>query len=491
MMRISETQFFLDRETSAGLQNQLREKIAAAILARRFTPGQRMPSSRRLAEHLGIARITVSLVYQDLVADGYLEAAPRSGYFIAADPPGLLAAPRPQPAPAQSTVAWDGWLGGRYRQLRTLEKPVDWRAYPFPFVYGQVDDSLFPHGDWRDCARRALGKRDFSQVSGDFWHADDPKLVDYILSHSLPGRGIEAAREEVLVTLGAQHALWLVITLLSNRRPGLKVAIEEPGYSYLREMLAATGCRIFPVPVDADGLPPKAVPEGMDLVCVTPSHQAPTGATMPAARRKALLARAEAEDLLILEDDYDFEMSFLKPAEMALKATDPNGRVIHTGSFSKSLFPGLRLGYLVAAEPVIQEARGLRGLMLRHPPGTTQRTTAYFLALGHYNAHVRRLRAAFMERREVMGTALESAGLAVAGASDFGGAGFWVRGPEGMDATELARDLRQDGVLIEPGQAFYANPDGAKHFFRMAYSSIAAASIPEGVRRVARRIRQG
>jgi len=306
-----------------------------------------------------------------------------------------------------------------------------------------------------------------------------------------PFRGIEAAREEVLVTMGAQHALWLVITLLSDRRPGLKVAIEEPGYSYLREMLAAAGCRIYPVPVDADGLPPEAVPEGMDLVCVTPSHQAPTGATMPATRRRALLARAQAEDFLIVEDDYDFEMSFLKPAEMALKATDPHGRVVHTGSFSKSLFPGLRLGYLVAAEPVIKEARGLRGLMLRHPPGTTQRTTAYFLALGHYNAHVRRLRAAFMDRREVMGAALESAGLAVAGAPDFGGAGFWVRGPEGMDATELAADLRQDGVLIEPGEAFYANPDGARHHFRMAYSSIAAASIPEGVRRVARRIRQG
>jgi len=487
-MRIAETQFFLDRDGSTGLQAQLKEKIAAAILARRFRPGQKLPSSRRLADHLGIARITVSLVYQDLVADGYLESAARSGFFVAPDAPRLMDPVGQGPVEGASDIGWDRWIGHRYGQIRALEKPLDWRAYPFPFVYGQIDDTLFPHDDWRDCARRALGKRDFSQVSGDFWHADDPQLIDHILSHSLPGRGVTAHADEVLVTLGAQNALWLIIRLLSDTRPGMRVAIEEPGYSYLREALDISGCQILPVPVDAQGLPPDTLPEDIDLVCVTPSHQAPTSVTLPTERRARLLELAEERDFLILEDDYDFELSFLRPAHPALKANDIAGRVIHVGSFSKALFPGLRLGYISAPARFIEEARGLRALMIRHPPGTTQRTTAHFLALGHYNAHVRRLRSAFKERRDLMARALDRAGLDVAGVSDVGGASFWIRGPDGLNAHLLAQELRQDGVLIEPGEAFYADPSPPTEFFRMAYSSIAASKIPEGVARVAARI---
>ncbi|QHQ34904.1 PLP-dependent aminotransferase family protein [Algicella marina] len=487
-MRISETQFFLDREAGIGLQVQLRERIAAAILARRFTPGQRLPSSRKLADHLGIARITVSIVYQDLVADGYLEAAPRSGFFVADDAPDLLPANTRPKVPAEERLDWDGWLTGRYRRLLRVEKPLDWRAYPYPFIYGQIDPDLFPHDDWRDCARRALGKRDFAQVAADAIHSDDPKLVAHILSHGLPARGVTAAAEEVLVTLGAQNALWLVIQLLSANRPRLRVVIEDPGYPELREALRLSGCEIVPVAVDADGLPPQAIPEGVDLVCVSPSHQAPTGVTMPMARRKELMALAEERNFLILEDDYDFEMSFLKPANPALKSFDRRGRVIHVGSFSKSLFPGLRLGYLHADARFIEEARSLRALIMRHPPGTPQRTTAHFLALGHYNAHVRRLREAFRKRRAVMTDALQTHGLRVAAASGFGGAGFWIAGPPGLDSIEFARDLREDGVLIEPGTTFFAGAHPPTHFFRMAYSSISHKKIPEGIARLARRL---
>jgi len=489
-MRISEQQFFLDRDNGVGLQAQLRERIAASILARRFLPAQRMPSSRKLADHLGIARITVSLVYQDLVADGYLESAPRSGFFVAEDPPGHLLVPRkPKAAVAQSRIDWMSRLGRRYARVRSVEKPLDWRAYPYPFIYGQLDPELFPHDDWRDCARRSLGKREFDQVAGDFRYADDPRLVDYILSHSLPARGVLASSDEVLVTMGAQNAIWLVIRLLSDVKPGLRVVIEEPGYSDLRESLRSTGCEIIPVEVDDQGLPPENLPEDVDLVCVTPSHQAPTGVTMPKARRRRLVALAEARDFLILEDDYDFEMSFLKPATPALKAEDTTGRVIHVGSFSKSLFPGLRLGYLAADAGFIEEARGLRALMMRHPPGVTQRTTAHFLALGHYNAHMRRLRASFRTRREVMAKALASEGIGDFEGASHGGAGFWIHGPSQLDATALAVTLKSEGVLIEPGQSFYTSEQAPQNTFRLAYSSIAAYKIPDGIARVAQAIR--
>jgi GntR family transcriptional regulator/MocR family aminotransferase len=487
-MRISVDQFFLDRQAGIGLQAQLREKIAEAILSRRFSPGQRMPSSRRLAEHLGIARITASLVYQDLVADGYLNAAARSGYFVAPDAPGLLASSRDIPAEAGDTVDWDNWIKTRVGTMRLLRKPMDWRAYPYPFIYGQLDSDLFPHDGWRDCARRAWGKREFDQVAGDFRNSDDQRLVDYILSHSLPSRGILVKPENVLVTLGAQNGIWLAIQLLASARPGLRAVIEEPGYPDLREALLLAGCEVIPVPVDDQGLPPELIPEDVDLVCVSPSHQCPTGATLPMARRRRLLQLAEERDFLILEDDYDFEMSFLRPTKPALASEAHNGRVIHVGSFSKSLFPGLRLGYMAASARFIEEARCIRTLAIRHPPGSTQRTTAHFLALGHYNAHVQRLRQAFKTRRMVMAEALSSARINSLGVSEFGGAAFWVEGPKDLDATRLAEDVKEEGVLIEPGESFFTRAEAPKNFFRMAYSSIPSERIAEGVARVARHL---
>lgn len=481
-VKISESQFILDHAATTGLQAQLREQVVAMILRRRLPPGARMPSSRGLARHLGVARITVALVYQDLVADGYLSTRPRSGVFVADDPPGLMAQ-RPR-GDRGAGLDWTARIGRPFSASRGVEKPLDWRRYPFPFLYGQADDGLFPHNEWRDCARRALGRREFPQVASDMASHDDPQLVAYTLSHSLPGRGIAADHGELLITLGAQNALWLAIQVLAQSGRRLRAAMEEPGYPDLRAMLRLAGFEVIAAPVDEGGLDPAALPEGLDLVCVSPSHQAPTGVTMPAERRRALLERARAEDFLILEDDYDFEMSFLGPPSPAVKSHDAEGRVIYAGSFTKPLFPGLRLGYMVAPEPFVAEARGLRALVMRHPPGVTQRTTAHFLALGHYNAHIARLRRAFRERRAVMAAALDATGLEVAGASAFGGAGFWIRGPEGLDSDRLAARARERGVLIEPGTAFFDAP-GPCRYFRMAYSSVPAERIAEGVSRLA------
>lgn len=480
--------FRLDPARGGTLQTQIRGMVAEAILAGHLRPGERMPSSRRLAAHLGVSRITVTLAYGELVAEDYLTARGRSGYFISET------APRPRPrftphrtaadAEPAERVDWTRALGARQGRGLGIRKPLNWRDFRYPFVYGQADPALFDHVNWRACTMMALGQRHFHSLTDDSFERDDEGLVDYIARHTLPRRGILARPEEILITLGAQNALWLAAQLLLNQRR--TAAIEVPGYPGLHDILGQTRCRVQAVPVGGDGLEPGLLPEGTDVLFCTPSHHCPTGAAMPMAARRALLARAATEDFLIVEDDYEFHIDETGRPLPALKSLDGAGRVIHVGSFSKSLFPGLRLGFMVGAEAFIREARALRATVLRHPPGLTQRAAAYYLSLGHYDSLLRRIGRVYAERRRLMRAAVAEHGLTVAGREDGGGSSLWMRAPEGTDCTALAGLLRHRSVLIEPGQPFFGDgEDAPRHFYRIAFSSIAAERIPEGMRRLA------
>ncbi len=480
-MSISVETFFLDPGAEGTLQARIQQMVAQGILAGRFRPGERLPSSRMMAQHLGVSRITVTLAYTELVADDYLTARGRSGYYVSdnAPEPPAFTAKRVQ----TGTVDWSRAIGQRFTPGLSLDKPADWANYRYPFIYGQADRSLFDTANWRLCALRALGMRDFKALTADYFDGDDPQLVEFISRQTLPRRGILANPDEILITMGAQNALWLSAQVLLNSRR--RAAIEDPCYPALRNILTQSRCHLTTVPVDADGLPPDDLPDDIDVVFTTPSHQCPTAATMPIDRRKALIARAEAQDFIIVEDDYEFEMSFLKSPSPSLKSLDQHGRVIYVGSFSKSLFPGLRLGYLVGPAPFIREARALRATVLRHPPGHIQRTTSYYLSLGHYDALIRRMTRAYHERRDILQTALHANGLSVAGQSTSGGSSVWVRMPDGTDTTTLAQALREKGVLVEPGAPFFAADTPPTEYMRLAYSSIPANRIAEGVQLIA------
>jgi GntR family transcriptional regulator/MocR family aminotransferase len=486
-MTIPAEAFFLTPGFNGTLQQEIQQMVAEGILRGRFRAGEKMPSSRGLAHHLGVSRITVTLAYTELVSGDYLTAKGRSGYYVSETAPRPALFSPPVDAPRRDSVDWDRMIGRRFSRHELAAKPQDWHSYPYPFIYGQADPALFDHQNWRQCALRALGRRDFEVLTDDLYERDDPMLIEYVVRNILPRRGISARPDEVLLTMGAQNALWLTAQILTAA--GTPVAVENPCYPGLRAILGQLGAEILPVDVDEEGLPPDAIPKGVSAVFTTASHHCPTNATMPVERRAALLDRAAEENFLIVEDDYEFEMSFLKPAAPALKSLDRDGRVIYAGSFSKSLFPGSRLGYLVASAGFIREARALRAAMLRHPPGHIQRTVAYFLSLGHYDALINRLNLAYKRRRTVMDEAIKAEGLEIAGRGAFGGSSFWMRAPDAVDTDRLTLDLRAKGVLIEPGRIFFAPATAPRNYYRLAYSSIAQSRIPDGIAHIAAMLR--
>jgi len=483
-MAIPVENFFLKPDTKGTLQARIQQTVAEGILSGRFRRGEKLPSSRKLAHHLGVSRITVTLAYTELLANDYLTSRGRSGYYVSDDapePPQFENTPK-----REDTVDWSRALGQKFTGAVALVKPQDWAQYRYPFLYGQTDPQLFDHANWRLCALQALGAKDFAALTRDYYDQDDPQLVEFILRHTLPRRGIAAKPDEVLITMGAQNALWMTSQVLLNQRR--HAVIENPCYPALRGVLTHSRCHLSALDVDEDGLPPDQIPENTDVIFTTPSHQCPTSYTMPLARRQALLNRARALDALIVEDDYEFEMAYLKSPMPALKSLDEDGRVIYVGSFSKSLFPGLRLGYLVGSAPFIREVRALRAAILRHPPGLTQRTTAYFLSLGHYDSLIRRTGKALNDRRVIMEHAIGKYGLTIAGKGTYGGASFWMQAPEHVDCADLAKRLSKVGVLIEPCHAFFAGESPPRNYYRLAYSSIAQARIDPGVAEIAKAI---
>ena len=478
--------FELPDHPALPLQARLRQAIVHAILEGRLACGAPMPSSRELARLLGLSRNTVTAAYLQLIDEAFLESRPRSGVFVAAAArPAAAAEAQPLPAGGASTPQAPDWKRRLLRSLTnlpTLSKPEQWRKYPYPFVYGNFDPELFPTEDFRECCARSLARAQLQHWTPDFETDDVAELIEQIRLRLLPKRGVFALAEEILVTVGAQHSYHLLAEGLFDDRT--RVGLEEPGHPHARNSFSLRQQKFVPIEVDDDGLVVDPMP-AIDYVFVTPSHQSPTTATLSLERRQRLLRRAEQDDFVVIEDDYEAENLYEGSPMPALKSMDKSGRVVYIGSLSKSLSPALRLGYIVAPRALIAELRLLRHAMVRHPSAFLQQAYALFLSLGHHESHARRVNTAMQERLAAVAQALQAMLPDFAFRMPQGGASVWVRAPAWVDAGELSLIARRHGVLIEAGDVFFVKPPYPCPYFRLRLSSIAVGQIPAGIRALA------
>ncbi|MFT5508965.1 MAG: GntR family transcriptional regulator/MocR family aminotransferase [Hyphomicrobiaceae bacterium] len=479
--------FKLPARSSLSLRDQICEAVSSAITSEALSFDQPLPSCRELAAQLDVSRNTVFAAYNRLIDLGLLTSRDRSGYYVNVNAEPLKALPRNIESSARASDDMPTPMTFATSKLTPIDNPTDWSDYPYPFLYNQIDPNLFPVDAWRECSRQALGRKEMAFWTGDSVETDSPQLIQQLRQRLLGYRGIHARDDEILITLGAQNALFIVSLLFP--RDGGPIAVEDPGFQGARNAFLLAGHDLVGVPVDREGIIASQIPANCQLVFTTPSHQFPTMVTMSQPRREAILTAAAEQDFMIIEDDYEAEMNFFAGPSPSLRSMDDRGRIIYMGSLSKTVSPGIRIGFIVAHRDIIREARVIRGAMLRHPPTIIQETAALFFRLGHFDAHLRKIERRFKRRWHTMRDAIVRHLGMLEFTENEGGTCFWLTGPPGFDATELAERLKPRGVLIDKGQTFHLANDN-KRSFRVGFAFVPVDKLEEGVKLIAEEVRR-
>ncbi len=476
----------MDRRSALPLQRQLYQELRAAVLEGRLSPGARLPSTRALAADLGISRNTAASAFDQLRAEGYLEGKAGSGTYVARTLPEELLRVRAAPAPNAPVTMPAARLSRRGEMLSAIPVSLSReRAKAHAFVPGIPALDVFPRDLWGRTAARILRHAPEELLS---YHsaAGHTALRRAIAEYLRAARGVRCTAEQVIVTAGSQQALDLAARVLLD--PGDVAWVEDPGYLGARGALCAAGVRCVPVPVDGEGLSvaagEKSAPEAR-LAYVSPSHQYPLGVTMSLARRMALLDWARRNSAWVMEDDYDSEFRYSGRPLAALQGLDTAHRVIYMGTFSKVLFPALRLGYMVLPESLVDAFVSARALADRHPPGLEESLVTEFLCEGHFARHVRRMRALYASRQEVLVSAArrELDGLLEVPPAE---AGMHLIGwlPEGSDDAEVSRRAAAAGITA-PAVSSYVLRHAVKPGLILGYAALNPRQIREGARKLA------
>lgn len=476
----------LPANSRLSLRDQVCEIVSAALMSDALAYDRPLPSCRKLADQLKVSRNTIFAAYNRLIDLEFLVSRDRSGYFV--HPKMAALQTERGKAKAAERETQECPVNFKPNSLEPIIMPVDYRRYPYPFIYNQTDPDLFPVDGWRECSRQVLGRARMPAWASDAVESDSPQLLQQLRQRLLTTRGIYAEDDEILITLGAQNALFILGSIFAPQ--GNPVAMENPGYFGARNAFVQSGNTLIGVPIDQEGLIPSAIPEGCQLVFTTPSHQFPTMVTMSQTRREELIKTAVEKDLIIVEDDYDVAMNSITQPPLSLSSQDTTGRVIYVGSLSKIVSKGLRIGFVVAHRDIIRQARIARGVMMRHPPTIVQEIMALFLRLGHYDAHVQRIGDRFNERWHAMNDSIDTHLGMMQRSKTEGSTSFWLTGPEGFDSSALAERLREKGVLIDKGQRYYIGNSDSRSF-RLGFAYVPVSKFQSGVKLIADEIRQG
>src|SRR6201996_7011562 len=393
----------LDRGNGQPIYRQLHRLLQQAILSRELPAGSKVPSSRLLAQELGIGRNTVTQVYEQLVLEGYVSSATGRGTFVADSAPdeivgapdaalaGASSAPLPQPSTRVLSTRGARLLAGAGVSKR------QWGA----FMPGVPDVTRFPARVW-------------SRLHNKYWRRLRPDLLTYapggglsLLRHALAdylrtSRSVRCTPEQIIITTGIHQSVDLAVRLLSD--PGDVIWTEDPCYWGVRSVMHVSGLQSRPIAVDEEGINPSAddLAQPPKLMLVTPSHQYPLGMVMSLARRRMLLEYARQNQCWIIEDDYDSEYRYGSRPLASLQGLDRSGQGIYVGSFSKTLFPGLRIGYLVVPEALAESCATASAELYREGQLLQQAVLAEFIAEGHFTSHIRKMRTLYGQRRQTL-----------------------------------------------------------------------------------------
>jgi GntR family transcriptional regulator / MocR family aminotransferase len=463
------------------LFRQVYLSLRKAILSGAFQSGGRLPSTRELSQELGVSRTVVLLAYDQLLAEGFTVGRSGSGTYVStAVRPSRPATPDEHPAALRlarfGKVASIAWSKVNVPQRHT---PV----LPYDFAYGQSDLETFPFAMWRRLllkhARMASASElDYGPAAGNI------ALREAICAHLRRSRAVNCDPTQVVVVNGSQQALDLIARILLQ--PGDRVAVEDPSYQGTTEVLRAAAARLLPVPVDEQGLDPARVPANARIVFVTPSHQFPTGTVLPLTRRLALLEWAKRRDAIVVEDDYDGEFRYEGQMLESLQGLDRDSRVIYVGTFSRTVYSALRMGYLVVPKSLVPAFSAAKWLCDRHTPSLEQRTLGEFISSGMYERHLRRVRRRNASRREAL---LDSIGkylrdrVEVTGAAAGAHLVLWPTRRVAEDTLIAAAASRGVGVYVISPYYLKRPPRSG---ILLGYSRMTESDIQEGIRRLSK-----
>lgn len=480
----------LDRVASLPLYRQIEVELRRAILDGRIGPGTLLPGIRSYARHLGVGAVTVMTAYDQLTAEGYLEPRPGRGTVVA------IGASRPVPGPRRSpggraTGDAVAVAGAAVPPGPGFRRPFFGTARSEPrydFRTGATSLDLFPSAAWERVLPRAW--RDLASDPGPAtsyrYPEGDPRLRAELASYLGMARAVRADRDQLVITAGAQGAFATAsATWLSGG--GAPLAVEDPWSPYLARTFAQARVPLAHVPVDDRGLLVDRLPDDARAVLVTPSWQDPGGGTMPVARRMQLLRWAAAHDALVIEDDADAEPRYQGHPQPSLQGLDDTGRVLYVGSFSRVLFPGLRTGYAVVPAGNVEAFLARLEAGGQGPGALEQRALALFLAEGHFERHLVRIRVHHAERQAALLDALAcELGTVVSARPAPAGSHLVVRIEDvHLTATELATRARSLGVAVEPLSFSRHHPAGDQELL-LHYARLTPDEIRAGIRVLAR-----